>query len=503
MNAKYEELKSRLAEVCDLQSASALLSWDQSTYMPEGGAPARARQLALLGRLAHEKLTDPAIGRLLDELEPYAAGLPADSDEASLIRVARRDYEKASRVPPGFTAELEAHLSEAYQVWAAARPANDFAAVRPYLEKTLDLSRRYADFFPGYEHPADPLIDDFDEGMRASEVRAIFADLRRELVPIVQAITAQPPADESCVRQRFPEAAQWDFGLRVIREFGYDLARGRQDRSPHPFTTRFSLGDVRITTRVREDDFREAFFSTLHEAGHGLYEQGIRRDFEATPLGDGASTGVHESQSRLWENVVGRSLGFWRHYYPKLQEVFPEQLGGVPLETFYRAINKVERSLIRVDADEVTYNLHVMLRFDLELAMLEGKLAVRDLPEAWRERMKADLGVVPPDDRDGVLQDVHWYGIRLGGAFQGYTLGNILSAQVFDAAVRAHPEIPGEIEAGEFGTLRGWLTEHIYQHGRKYRTPELIERVTGGPLSVEPYIRYLRNKFGELYRGLG
>ena len=500
MDAMLEELKSRLAEIDDLEMAEALLSWDQSTYMPSGGVTARARQRATLGRLAHEKLTDPAVGRLLDALRPYEESLPHDSDEASLIRVTRRDYEKATKVPPTFTAEFRSHMSASYQAWTKARPASDFAAMRPYLEKALDLSRRYADFFPGYEHVADPLIDDSDEGVKASTVRAIFAELRRELVPIVRAITSQPAADDSCLRGHFPEPAQWDFGLKVIADLGYDFERGRQDKTLHPFTTKFSLGDVRITTRVKPDDLREALFSTVHEAGHALYEQGIRRDLEATPLAAGTSAGVHESQSRLWENLVARSRGFWQHYYPQLQAAFPSQLGSVPLDTFYRAINKVERSLIRVDADEVTYNLHVMLRFDLELDLLEGKLAVRDLPEAWRERMVADLGIAPPDDRDGVLQDVHWYGLRLGGVFQGYTLGNILSAQLFEAATRAHPEIPRQIEAGEFGTLRGWLTEHVYQHGRKYAASELIQRATGGPLSIGPYVRYLRAKYGELYR---
>lgn len=499
MEAKLNELKARLLEINDLQSAAALLSWDQETYMPTGGAPARARQLATLGRIAHEKLTDPALGRLLDELQPYAESLPYDSDEASLVRVARRDYERAIRVPPSFVAELNSHTSAAFQAWAAARPANDFAMARPYLEKTLELSRRYADFFPGYEHIADPLIDQADEGMKAATLRRLFAELREQLVPLVQTITAQPPADDSCLRRTFPEAQQLAFGLEVIRQIGYDFERGRVDKTHHPFMIKFSLGDVRITTRFKENDLGEALFSMMHEAGHALYEQGIRAEFEGTPLAMGTSAGVHESQSRLWENIVGRSYGFWRFFFPRLQAIFPEQLKDVSLETFYRAINKVERSLIRTAADEVTYNLHVMIRFDFELALLEGNLAVRDLPEAWRARYQSDLGVTPPDDRDGVLQDMHWFIGTIGGMFQGYTLGNILSAQFFDAALRAHPEIPTEIEQGEFGTLLGWLRQHIYQHGRKFTTAELVERVTGGPMRIEPYIGYLRAKYGELY----
>jgi carboxypeptidase Taq len=397
-------------------------------------------------------------------------------------------------------AQLNNHVAESYQVWTKARPANDFAIVRPYLEKTLDLSRQLANFFPGYEHIADPLIDFSDYGMKASTVRAIFAELRDQLVPLVQAITAQPGVDDSCLHQTFPEAQQLAFGREVIKRFGYDLERGREDKTPHPFTTGFSIGDVRITTRVKENNLGEALFSTMHEAGHALYEQGIHRDFEGTPLAQGTSAGVHESQSRLWENLVGRSRGFWKFFYPKLQAVFPDQLGSVSLETFYRAINKVECSLIRTDADEVTYNLHIMQRFDFELDLLEGRLAVRDLPEAWRERFKTDLGIVPPDDRDGVLQDVHWYGGIIGGVFQGYTLGNILSAQFFELALQAHPTIPTEIKEGEFGTLYNWLKESIYQHGQKYTASELIERVTGGPLSIKPYLCYLRSKYGELYQ---
>jgi carboxypeptidase Taq len=496
---KLQELKTRLIEVNDLRSAAALLSWDQTTYMPPGGAEARGRQMATLGRLAHERFTDPAIGKLLDDLRPYEASQPYDSDEASLIRVTRRDYEKSVKVPPTFMAQFYSQVTASYEAWSRARPANDFAAVQAHLDRTLDLSRQYANFFPGYEHIADPLIDVADYGIKVSTLRALFADLRERLVPIVQALTAQPVADDTCLRRTFPVEQQLAFGLDVVKRFGYDLDRGRQDASPHPFTIKFSLDDVRITTRVKENDLGDALFSTMHESGHAMYEQGIRMDYEGTPLADGASSGVHESQSRLWENAVGRSRACWRFFYPRLQAVFPDQLGSVPLDTFYRAINKVERSLIRTDADEVTYNLHVIVRFELELDLLEGKLAVRDLAGAWRERYQANLGIVPPDDRDGVLQDVHWYSGFIGGAFQGYTLGNILGAQFFEAALRARPQITNEIEQGEFGALHGWLTENIYQHGSKFTASELVERVTGGPLSIEPYIRYLRNKYGELY----
>jgi len=498
MEQKLQELKERLLEISDLNSAAAVLGWDQSTYMPPGGAPYRARQMATLGRLAHEKNTSAEVGHLLDDLHSYEESLPYDSDDASLIRVTRRNYDLLTKVPAPFMAQLMEHAGNTYMAWTQARPANDFASVMPMLEKTLDYSRQLAEYFP-HDHIADPLIDQADYGMKAADVRAVFAELRAALVPIVQAITSQSPADESPLHHTFPAQQQLAFGLKIAEQFGYDLKRGRQDLTPHPFATKFSPGDVRITTRVKEDDLGDALFSTLHEAGHAMYEQGVNAAFDGTPLNGGTSAGVHESQSRLWENVVGRSRPFWEHYYGDLQATFPDQLGSVSLDTFYRAINKVQRSLIRTDADEVTYNLHVMIRFDLELDLLEGKLSIRDLPEAWQERYESDLGIAAPSDVDGVLQDVHWYGGIVGGVFQGYTLGNIMSLQFYDAALKAHPEIPAEVGQGKFSTLHGWMRDNIYQHGSKFTAPEILERATGSKLTIEPYIKYLKAKYGELY----
>jgi carboxypeptidase Taq len=319
-------------------------------------------------------------------------------------------------------------------------------------------------------------------------------------VPIVKAISSQPAADDSFLHLHYPEAQQMKFAEGVIRQLGYDFNRGRIDKTHHPFMTKFSLGDVRITTRVKEDYLGETLFSNIHESGHALYEQGINMAYEATPLGGGTSSGVHESQSRTWENLVGRSRGFWEYFFPKLQAEFPEQLKNISLDQFYKGINKVERSLIRTDADEVTYNLHIMLRFDLELALLEGKLSIRDLPEAWNERFEKDFGITPPNDQNGVMQDVHWYGGFIGGAFQGYTLGNILSAQFYSAALKSYPEIPGEMNQGKFSTLHGWLKENLYRHGRKFTAPEIVERATGSPLTITPYISYLKTKYGDLYK---
>jgi len=497
MSTAFAALQSRWFETFDLGMAASVLRWDQTTYMPPGGATARGRQLALLARLGHESLTNPEVGRLIEAVE--RENHPADSVEAAFARMARREFDRAVKVPADFVSEMQSHFSESYQAWTAARPANDFARMRPYLEKTLDLSRRYSGFFPGYDSIADPLIDVSDPGMKATSVRAIFSELRGQLVPLVQAIASRPLADNACLRQHAPEDRQLAFGLEVIKAFGYDFQRGRQDKTHHPFMTKFSLGDVRITTRVREDEVTDALFSTLHESGHAMYEQGIDMKYEGSPLADGASSGIHESQSRLWENLVGRSRGFWEHFFPKIQTAFPSQLEGVSLDQFYRAINRVERSLIRTDADEVTYNLHVMLRFDFELDLLEGRLAVKDLAAAWHARMQQDLGLRAPDDRDGALQDVHWFAGPIGGAFQGYTLGNILSAQFFEAACRAHPTIPNEITRGQFATLHGWLRENIYQHGARYTPEDLIRRASGGPIRIEPYMKYLWGKYGPLY----
>lgn len=499
MKEKISQLKAHMQQIYDLDMARSLLYWDQATYMPPGGAEARGRQISLLTRLSHERLTDEKVGKLLEELEPFATELPYDNDDAALVRLVRHQYDRATKIPGELLAQAFAHGAESYQVWTQARPNNDFNAVRPYLEKTLDYSRQFANCFPGYDHIADPLIDWADRGMKAASIRAIFSQLRQELVPLVEAITSQPVADDSCLKQSFPEDKQLAFGQKIITAYGYDFQRGRQDKTHHPFMTKFSLGDVRITTRVKENDLSEALFSTLHEAGHAMYEQGINIAYEGTPLAEGTSAGVHESQSRLWENIVGRSRPFWEHYYPQLQAEFPSQLGNVSLDTFYRAINKVQRSLIRTDADEVTYNLHVLIRFELEMQMLEGTLAVKDLPEAWHAMYQSDLGMHAPSDVDGVLQDVHWFSGTIGGAFQGYTLGNIMSALFYQQALAAHPSIPEEIGRGEFGTLHGWLRENVYAPGSKFTPDELIKRVTGRPLTITPYITYLKEKFGELY----
>jgi carboxypeptidase Taq len=500
MEQQLRQLKEKLMEIEDLGLLNELLGWDQATYMPPGGAPGRGRQSAMLAKMAQEKAIDPEIGKLLDQLEPWVEQQPYDSDDAALVRVARRNYDQAVKVPPALVGEIYAHSAHSYQMWTKARPENDFKAVTDNLKKTLELSREYAECFPGYDHIADPLIDVSDYGMKATSVKKIFAELREELVPLVKAITEKEEIDNSVLHQSYPIDKQKDLGEIIIKDYGFDFERGRQDLTHHPFMTKFSLGDVRITTRFQEKDFGDGLFSTLHESGHGMYELGIKPELEGTPLANGTSSGTHESQSRMWENVVGRSKGFWSHYLPKAQEIFPEQLKEVSLDQFYKAINKVSRSLIRVDADEVTYNLHVMIRFDLELQMLEGTLEIEDLPEAWHARYESDLGLRAPDDVDGALQDVHWYAGQIGGSFQGYTLGNIMCGAFYAAALKAHPEISEQIAQGQFETLHTWLRDNIYQHGSKFTANELVERLTGAPLTITPYIDYLKTKYGEIYQ---
>jgi carboxypeptidase Taq len=499
LQSKRAELLARWQEIYDLTGIAALMNWDQSTYMPTGGGAVRGRQLALLERLAHERRTDPAIGRLLDDLQPYAASLPVDADDAAMLRVMRKIYDRSARIPAAFAAEFAEHTANSYMAWVAARPQNDFVAVRPYLQKTLEMSRQMAEFFPSCAHIADPLIDFADEGMTVATIRPIFEELRQSLAPLVATIGQRPPVDDGFLRRHYPKAQQIAFGEPVIQAFGYDFTRGRQDETHHPFMTKFAHDDVRITTRIDEYDLGNALFSTMHEAGHALYELGIDPVYASTALDTGVSAGVHESQSRLWENIVGRSRRFWEHYYPALQAAFPAQLADVDVDAFHRAVNRVTPSLIRTEADEVTYNLHVIIRFGLELELLEGKLTIDELPEAWHARYQENLGVRAPDDRDGVLQDVHWFGGPIGGSFQGYTLGNIMASQFYAAALTAHPEIEDEIGAGRFATLHTWLRENIYRHGSKYTVQDLLTRVTGQPLTIVPYLDYLRTKYSAIY----
>lgn len=489
-----DALRNRLHRITHLSQAAAVLEWDQETYMPEGGAEARSLQVATLRSLAHEMLVDDDTSNLLESAQPVT------DEDADLIRVTRKDIEKASKVPSSLIAEMAEASGRAKGAWQKARANKDFPVFAPHLERIVDLCIQHAEALGYEEQPYDALLDQYEEGATTAQVATVFGELREELVPLVQQISSAPPLCEGPVHREFPEADQWSFGLDMAKRLGYDLNHGRQDRSAHPFSTSFSISDVRITTRLEKRFFNPAFFGTLHEAGHAMYEQGISRSLEGTPLADGTSLGMHESQSRMWENLVGRSLPFWEFAFPMAQQTFPGALGDVSLKEFYRAINAVAPSTIRVEADEVTYNLHIMLRFELEQELIAGNVAVKDLPQEWNDRMESWLGVRPQDDSEGVLQDIHW---SLGaiGYFPTYALGNLMSVQLFNAAEAAIPDLHDRFRRGEFETLLEWLRTHVHQWGRRKTAGEILQEATGEDLSAGPWMAYARQKFGALYSG--
>jgi carboxypeptidase Taq len=498
-NGKLAQLKELLAEVSDLSHAALLLEWDQETYMPPGGVQSRAEQLSTLLRLSHVRFTSDEVGRFLEQLEGELANEPFDSYEASLVRVTRRDYDEARKVSPDLVAEIASAGSTARPVWEKARNEHDFSLFAPYLEKNVELNRRLADAL-GYDgRPYDALLNRTEPGMKTADLEAIFAELKEAIVPLVAEISRHENAvDDRVLHRQFDRDLQVSYALEVVKRLGYDLEHGRQDLSTHPFSSGFGPDDVRITTRVSRDFFNECLFGSIHESGHAMYEQGMGRDIARTPLFGGASPGVHESQSRLWENLVARGRPFWLHFYPSLREVFPEPLEGVDEEDFYRAVNRSYPSFIRVEADEVTYNLHVLLRFELENEMLEGTLKVKDLPEAWNARIKSYLGLDVPDDKTGVLQDIHWSYVSFG-IFPGYTIGNLIGAQLMQKIRADLPDLDVQIASGEFAPLLGWLRHNVHRHGRKFTPNELMERATGKALTPKPWIDYVRQKFGALY----
>jgi len=499
MGRALNQLREQMVEVADLQAVSALLDWDHQTYMPSGAVEARAQQMATIDRLAHQKLTCDYIGELLQTAQSEVEAMDPDSDEARLVKVTQRDYDRQRRVPSRWVSEFSQATALAHQIWQEARATSDFSKFEPSLEKIVGLRQEYASFFEPYESIYDPLFEAFEPGMKTAQIRAVFAELRPALVDLVQRIAERADrVDDSFLHGEFEDAPQWEFGLEVLQRMGYDFRRGRQDRSAHPFTTSFSNDDVRITTRVEGELLSSGLFSSIHEGGHALYEQGVDRKLQRSPLAGGASLGLHESQSRLWENLVGRSRPFWKFFFPRLKERFP-QLSKVSLEDFYRAVNRVRPSLIRVDADEVTYNLHIMVRFELEQGLLEGRVRVKDLPLAWNQKMDEYLGIVPPNDAQGILQDVHWSGGAIG-YFPTYTLGNLISVEFYQRALQDCPQIWEEMEQGRFDSLLDWLRQHVHVFGRKFEPLELLRRATGQELSAQPFLSYLQEKYTEIYQ---
>jgi carboxypeptidase Taq len=496
---KYGALLNHFKDIFYLHRGMALIEWDMQVNMPPKAAESRGEMMATLSRLTHEMFTGEKTAQLLAQAADEIKGMDYDSDEASLIRVAKQDYEQQTKLPASWVSEWAQITTEAQSVWAAARANNDFKAFQPMLERIMELAREQADHLGYSEHPYDALINNYERGMTTANVKAIFDGHKPQLVNLIAAISKNSDrAKSDILHQPLDVAKQREFGLWAAKKIGFDFDRGRQDVSVHPFANGISRSDVRLTTRFYPDFFNPAFFGLLHESGHGMYEQGSAMNLEGTPLAGGGSLGIHESQSRMWENLVGRSKEFWTWALPYLKETFPQQFGSVDLDTFYRSINAVKPSYIRVEADEATYNLHIMLRFELETGLLSGDIKVADLPQAWNDRFEAYLGITPPSNAMGVLQDVHW-SAGLIGYFPTYALGNLLSVQFYNCALIDHPEIPQEITEGEFGKLLSWLNTNIHQHGRKFTMDELVQRVTGDPIDSTPYIQYLERKYGEIY----
>lgn len=499
MSTKFQQLLEKVYEIHDIEKAMGVLSWDKETNMPKAGNQARIQQMTTLRRISHELFTADSMGELIETAAAEIADAAYESNEASLIRYLRRSYAESRQLPPEFVRRVSEVSGKAHPAWVEARENNNFAHFRPHLEEVVKLVQEMAELYGYEDEKYDPLLDKFEHGMKTAEVRAIFNAVKAELIPLRQAIAERGTAvDDSLVHQPFPIDKQKEFAYYIAAAAGYDFSRGHLGSVVHPFATSFSRDDARITTRWYPDFLNPSLFGTLHESGHAMYEQGTHPDLARTPLARGTSSGIHESQSRMIENIVGRSLGFWQAHYPKLQALFPDQLGGHDVHAFYRAINKVQPSFIRVEADELTYNFHIILRFELEQAMLAGDLAVAELPTAWNDKMNELLGVVPPTDSDGCLQDVHW--TRPGfGYFPTYALGNLYAAQFYETAVTQNPTIAEEMAKGQTGALVAWLRENIHQHGRKFTPAELVQHITGGPLTHQPFMRYVTQKFSDIY----
>jgi carboxypeptidase Taq len=489
-----DHFQERVQELTHLKSVLQLLSWDQETTMPSAGAAARAAQIATLSALHHEKLTDPAFGGMLGQLENDSP----DPLQAANLREARRQHEKAARLPSTLVRELAETTVLAYEVWVKARRHSDFPSFSPWLDRIIRLKREEALCLNPSGRLYDALLDDYEPGMTVGELDPLFSELRPALTGLTSAIQASPSlADAELFVGDFPVQAQREFGKKILAAMGFDWESGRLDRSPHPFCIGISPRDVRITTRYSTRDFTSSLFGIIHEGGHALYEQGLNPDAYGMPVCEAVSLGMHESQSRLWENQVARSLPFWEHWYPELRNTFPGRLDHLSLHQFVRAINRVEPSLIRVEADEVTYGLHVILRYELEKRLIQGDMEAAGLEESWNLMMKEYLGITPGNAAEGVLQDTHW-SHGLIGYFPTYVLGNLYGAQIFARAQEAIPDLEERIRSGDLLTLRKWLREELQVHGKTYSAKELLIRVSGTELQTGHFIGYLHRKFSQL-----
>ncbi|HTX73357.1 MAG TPA: carboxypeptidase M32 [Rectinemataceae bacterium] len=488
-----------------LAHIGAVLGWDQETYMPPAAIEERAEQLALLEGLAHERATAPEIGEILARLGSTTENPMGRSDleptERAYLRVMRREYDRETKLPADLVTEMARAVSRSQAAWAEARERNDFASFAPHLDRMVELNRRMAACLEPAKKPYDVLLDLFEPGSDEASIAAVFSSLRADLVKLLDRIRGCPQVDDAALHRKCPAERQAEISSWLMDILAFDRSRGRLDIAAHPFTESLGRADVRITTRYLEDFLPSSIFSTIHETGHALYEMGIDPDpaFASTRLAEASSMAIHESQSRMWENLVGRSIGFWKGKYGRLTELSGGSLDGLGLEDFHRAINRVEPSFIRTEADEVTYGLHVILRFELEAELISGRLAVKDLPAAWNAKMRELLGIVPPTDRQGCLQDIHW-SMGSFGYFPSYSLGNLYASQLWASMSSQIGDLPGHIEAGNHGVVLNWLRSNVHASGAVYLPGELIKRATGEALESRHFVAYLKRKYAEIYR---
>lgn len=499
MGEAIQELRDHLGKVTDVRGATALLSWDQSTMMPPEGAAVRGARMQTVATIAHEMFTSTATGELLDRARREVEGADLESDDYCLVETVTRDWKRAQQVPDDLAGQIVRASSEGYEAWQVARKESDFSKFLPYLERNLELKMKYIDCFEPASHPYDTLVEDYEYGLTSAEISKVFDTLKGALPPLVnQVITNADKVDDSILRGTFSADRQRALCLSLLEALGFEDSSWRLDPTAHPFESSMAISDIRLTTRYDEEHLSFALFSSIHEFGHGLYERQIAPSLERTPIGGGCSMTLHESQSRMWENSIGRSAEFWTSQYPLVQKIFPEQFSDVSASDFVAAVNKMSPSLIRVEADELTYGYHLILRFEIEMGLVEGKVKPAELPELWNAKIHEYFGIDVPNDAVGVLQDVHWSGGDFG-YFPTYLLGSVLAAQVWNRLKSELTNVESQIQAGEFEEIRDWLRQELHQHGRKFTPKATIERVAGGPLDPQPYIEYLTAKVEKYY----
>ncbi|WP_143305023.1 carboxypeptidase M32 [Chitinophaga vietnamensis] len=487
----YADYKLKMQKIADVRNAIAVLGWDQETYLPEKGAAFRGQQITTLSTIAHEMFTEPALGELLQELQQRG---DLDDVQQKNIALSLEDYGKNKKYPAAFVASLSETTNECYHAWIKARKANDYQLFAPLLDRMITLKKQETDILGYKGHPYNALLNEYEKGATTTMLDTIFQEVKTALSPLLDEIAQRPQVNRDFLHRHYDRDQQWKLGIGLLKAMGYDMKAGRQDISEHPFTTSFNPQDVRVTTRIDENDFSNMTWSCIHEGGHALYEQGLPTEQYGLPCGEATSLGIHESQSRLWENNVGRSLPFWEYQYSKLQQVFPQNLQQVSLSDFYKAINHVQPSLIRTEADELTYHFHIMIRYEIEKGLIDGSLAAKDLHHTWNEYYRQYLHVTVPDDVRGVLQDIHWSHGSFG-YFPTYSLGSFYAAQFFTAAQKQVPDISASIAAGNYHPLLEWLRNNIHPFGRYYTSNELCEKVTGKPLQFSYFLDYARGKF--------